>query len=136
METQPGRPLVLTGLFEVQFIALQNSLVPRSKTLTPEQKQISLNIINEFLSEKSKFDHFRFKLFLILIDLYSFGVGLSPFRLLSEAKKQAVLNHFFSSPIGLFRKGFWGVNTLAKMSVYSQNFIYKEINYERKPFTS
>jgi hypothetical protein len=57
----------------------------------------------------------------------------SKFRNLNEQAQEKVMNFFFDSPIGLFRKGFWGLNTLCKLGVYSQQSIYADIGYRLRP---
>lgn len=127
-----SQPNVLVGSFERKFISLQEFLVPRAKSLTTEQKKQSIRIINDFLSQKTAKDRFRLKVFFYVIDFFSIVICFGFFAKLSSSKQMRVMNFFFKSPIGIFRKGFWGVNTLAKMSVYCQDFIYEEIHYIRK----
>jgi hypothetical protein len=125
-----GQKTFLTPWTRTHFVALQRCLVPRAKLLTSDQERRSEDLVNSVLSDKPFLIHFKIRLFFFVIDVVSFFLGLRPFRFLSEDKQTRVMTFFFDSPIALFRKGFWGVNTLAKMGVYGQNFFHADIGYK------
>ena len=106
--------------------------IPPADLLSATDQTNALILINNFLSSKDKAVLFKIALFLNIIDLVSFCFGLCCFRKLSPEKKIRVMNFFFDSPLPLLRKGFWGINTLAKMAVYGQPAIYQEIGYNIK----
>lgn len=64
--------------------------------------------------------------------MISIVCGGHTFKNLPENKKYQVLDFFFDSPIGLFRKGFWGLNALAKIGVYGQPSVYPKLDYKLK----
>ncbi|HAZ11539.1 MAG: hypothetical protein A2X86_18620 [Bdellovibrionales bacterium GWA2_49_15] len=116
----------------VQFEAIQATLVPALLRMKQDGRDRSRDLLNNFLKNKDRAILFKIGLFLVFIDVVSFFYGLSCFRKLSPSKKAAVMLFFFNSPLPLFRKGFWGINTLAKMGVYGQTEIYEEIGYKIK----
>ena len=121
--------LFLAGKRRQRFEAVQQCLVPRSKQFTPARKQRARELVNELLATKSPAVHLKLAALLVAIDLRSFYVGFKTFRNLREEQQRQVMNWFFDSSIALLRKGFWGVNTLAKLGVYGQPSIYAEIGY-------
>lgn len=114
------------------FVAIQGCLVPRSQEFTPEQKQESLKIINDFLQNQDGGVRFKLGLFFFLINFLSCLWGLKPFRYLGAQKQKAVMTFLFDCPIPILRKGFWGLNTLAKLGVYGQPSVYPDISYKLK----
>ena len=118
----------------VQFIALQNALVPRSKRFTDQERQCSEDLVNSLLSQQSKASQKKLSVFFNVIDLFSFIFHGQPFRLLQADKQKHILNSFFNSPISLLRKGFWGLNTLARLGVYGQKELHDEIGYNIRPY--
>jgi len=121
---------ILSGRRLKRFEALQKFLVPRTKKFNLEQSKQSQILIEQMLQEKSVALRLQFFLFLFVIDIFSFFLGLHTFKNLSEEKQKKVIQCFFDSPIGILRKGFWGLNTLAKMGVYGQESLYDDIGYK------
>lgn len=122
--------MYLNGKRQLRFEAIQRCLVPRSRQFTDKQRQESLLMVNDFLTTKGPSVRSQFFTFLVFIDAISILSGLHCFRNLKESKQNKVMKWFFNCPISLFRKGFWGLNTLAKMGVYSQEDFYDEIGYK------
>lgn len=112
-----------------RFEAIQRCLVPRCRNFNESQWRQSRELINTILSEKGRSFHFKLRAFLFLIDVVSLFYGTKIFSALSENKKNSVMYFFFDSKIKIFRVGFWGLNTLAKLGVYGQASIYSDINY-------
>lgn len=125
----------LSGKSREKFEAMQHFLIPRSKKFTLAQKDESVRIINEFLADKPESIAFKLKLFFVFIDVVSILLCLNVFSGLSEQQKEKIMHLFFDSKVALFRKGFWGLNTLAKMGVYSQTSVYKDLGYQLKEIT-
>ncbi len=120
----------LSGKRLEKFLAIQNFLVPRSRGFSEEQKSESVRIINEFIETKPNIIAYKIVLFLVLIDVFSLLFHFKMFMSLSERNKNEMMDFFFNNKISLFRKGFWGINTLTKLGVYSQPSIYPDIGYE------
>ena len=123
----------LSGVRGERFEALQRALVPRSTKFTDAERAESRRLINDLVGRMPAGNRKKIGLFLFIIDLISFFFGFAPFRKLNVGTQQRVLNFFFDSPIGLFRKGFWGVNTLCKLGVYGNPGMYAEIGYQLRP---
>lgn len=127
MEDRPR--VFLTGKRRERFEGFQYCLVPRSRKFTREQKECSHQLINELLTHQPAAVHFKLALFLLMIDFVSLLRGFHTFKNLREEQQHAVMNSFFDSPLSVLRKGFWGLNTLAKLGVYGQSSVYTEIGY-------
>lgn len=112
-----------------KFETLQHCLVPRSKNFSVEQQKLSLTLIDRFINEKPILIALKIIIFIYLIDLVSTFKFGKFFSYLTNEQKNKLLNSFFDSPIPLMRKGFWGINTLAKLGVYTQQSIYPDIHY-------
>lgn len=113
--------------------ALMGALVPRFQKFSIDQKEEAHHLISRILFPKPKSVVYKIIFFLLLIDAVSILSGGRTFKNLSPSKKNRVLNFFFDSPIPLLRKGFWGLNTLAKLGVYGQPSVYDEIGYVKRP---
>lgn len=121
--------LPLSGRQAERFLALQQQLVPRSQHFNVEQTKRGLELVNTLLLQQSPQSQRKLGLFLRLIDLFSLCLARHSFRHASTTGQQRVLRFLFDSPVGLLRKGFWGLNTLARYGVYGQPDLYQEIGY-------
>lgn len=126
----------LSGMRLVRFEALQRRLVPRAARFTESERDASRTLVNNLVAKQAEKNRRKLGLFLAIIDLLSVFFGLRAFRNLPPAKQDAVLHFLFDAPIGLLRKGFWGLNTLAKLGVYGQPALYGEINYRVRENTN
>ncbi|MBI2521218.1 MAG: hypothetical protein HYV97_12395 [Bdellovibrio sp.] len=124
--------MFLKGKRLVQFEAIQAILLPRFAVMDSDGINRSRNLLNNFLASKALSVLLKIALFLHIIDGISFFYGLHCFRHLPPHKQKAVMSFLFNSPIPLLRKGFWGINTLAKMGVYGQTELYADIGYKVK----
>ncbi len=117
---------------EREFIAIQQTVIPRTKSYSVSQQNESIKMVRELLNGKDVATRSKFSLFLKVVNLISFFFAFKKFENLNEAQRLRVLKFFYDSPIGLFRKGFWGLATLCKLGAYGQKSIYKDIHYEQK----
>jgi hypothetical protein len=115
-----------------QFQALQHCLVPRSQHFTESQHQESLRLVNDFMSHHPPAIHKKLALFFKVINVIAILRFGKSFAKLSLPQRTRIMNFFFNSPIGLLRKGFWGLNTITKLSVFAQTSLYPDIGYEKK----
>ena len=129
----PTPTVFLEGPRLARFEALQARLVPRAAAFSDDERSRSRALVESFLSRQPDATRRKLGLFLIVIDVLSFFVGLRPFRALSPLGQQRLLAFLFDAPVGLLRKGFWGLNTLARMGVYGQTELYEEIAYRVRP---
>lgn len=120
----------LTGKRLEKFVAIQNCLVPRSTKFSEEQKNESIKSVNDFISFKPDIIAYKIMLFLMLIDIASIVMNFKTFKSADLVGQHKVMDFFFDNKISLMRKGFWGINALAKLGVYSQASIYPDIGYE------
>ena len=119
----------LEGKRLVRFEALQAALVPRSRDLNWSQREHGRELVNQLLAIMSAADRRALAQYLLAIDVFSLLYGLRPFQSLSETKQAALLGWLFDCPIPLLRKGFWGLNSLAKLSVYGQPSLGDNFGY-------
>lgn len=127
-----SKPLFLKGSRLVRFEALQEEIVPLSKLMTVQERESSRDLVNLVLADKPLSVHYKILVFLYLIDFLSLVYGGHCFKKLKSDARQKLLRFFFHSPVGLLRKGFWGLSTLAKMGVYGQESVYPKLNYQLK----
>ena len=120
----------LSGVRAERFEAIQGVLVPRSKAFDGAQQQESRRLINEVVGNMPPENQRKLSVFLLVIDLLAFVRGFKVFRRLSEAKQQQLMHWLYDNPVGLLRKGFWGLNTVAKLGVYGQSSLHQEIGYQ------
>lgn len=123
------KPL-LSGSSLQRFESIQDCLVPRARVFSPEERSKSRKLVNDLMQDKPHVIHKKIRLFLYVIDIFSVLCGLQTFKNLDHKRQRRVMNFFFNSPFPLLRKGFWGLNTLCKLGVYGQDFMYEEIGYK------
>jgi len=123
----------LSGKRRIRFEALQRVLVPRAATFDTAARDAAADLVSGVVGRMPAVNQRKLGLFLAIIDVLSLFRGLRPFRRLPAAKQQALLAWLFECPVGLLRKGFWGLNTLAKLGVYGQTALYREIGYRPRP---
>lgn len=124
--------IFLKGARLTRFEALQNEIVPLSKSLSDQEREHSRELVNLVLEDKPAVIHFKIALFLLLIDTLSIFYGGHRFKNLKSTTKAKLLQFLFASRLGLLRKGFWGLSTLAKIGVYGQESLYPKLNYRLK----
>jgi hypothetical protein len=123
----------LVGVRLLRFEALQARLVPRAARFTGDERAASRVLVEDFLTRQPDATRWKLALFLRIIDVLAFLVGLRPFRALAPARQDRLLAFLFDAPVGLLRKGFWGLNSLARLGVYGQTGLYDEIAYRVRP---
>jgi len=120
----------LSGKMISRFEAIQNCLVPRSLTFSDQEKKRSQLLVNTVLKDQDETAKKKLAFFIILVDITAFMFHARLFRQLNATKQSTLLAKFFDSPIPIFRKGFWGLNTLARLGVYGQKELHLEIGYK------
>jgi len=122
----------LSGKMVLRFETIQNCLVPRSLTFSEQEKARSQRLVNTVLQDQDEAAKKKLALFIMLIDISALIFHARFFRQLNTAKQDSLLTKFFDSPIPIFRKGFWGLNTLARLGVYGQKELHLEIGYKQR----
>ena len=120
------------GRDEARFWALVTGLVPRSQQFHQGQRRAGIAIVNDFIATQEPRLHWQLRLLLRVMEGVAWFQAGVPLTQLSPGEKKRVLSWFFNSSSFLLRKGFWGVNTLAKMAVFGQPSLYRNIGYRRK----
>ncbi len=120
----------LNGSSLIRFEAFQQCLLPQCQTFTIVEKAQSLQLVNDLLQDQGANIIRQFKVFLLLIDMVALVRCGGTFKNLNIKKQNTVLNSFYDSPIPLFRKGFWGLNTLARLGVYGQTSRHDKLGYK------
>lgn len=111
------------------FQGIQNISVPRIKKYNAQQRKETIQEVESFLKEKSPLIKLKIALFLAIIEIVSMLRFHSRVHKLSDQNGVTLLNSFCNSPIPIMRKGFWGISTLAKLSVYSLDYVQKDLGY-------
>lgn len=119
----------LSGKRLVRFEALQADLVPRARRFDEPARAASRKLVDDLVGAMPPANQRKLGLFLAIIDVLALFFGLRPYRALPEARRQRLLAWLFDAPIGLLRKGFWGLNSLARLGVYGNPAIWPEIGY-------
>jgi len=114
-----------------RFDAVQRALLPRAEKFTLAEREHSHLVIMGVLAGLPRTMQMKLRIFLIAIDALSLLMGLSSFGGLPPSKQNTILRLLFDCPLGVIRKGFWGLNALAKMGVYGQADIAAELGYTR-----
>ena len=114
------------------FLAVQRCAVPRSRTFTEDQVRASLAIVDTLLEDQPAALKRQLLAFVVLIEALAFLAGAGRFRELGRARQDQVLDWLFAAPVPLLRKGFWGLNTLVKASVFCQPSVHPSIRYHLK----
>ena len=132
----PHASLFLSGKMIQRFEVIQNCLVPRSLSFTETEKQRSQHLVNQVLQAQNKGSKKKLALFILLIDIAALLRHTTLFKQLNTSQQSSLLNIFFDSPMTIFRKGFWGLNTLARLGVYGQKELHDEIGYQLRPINT
>lgn len=122
-------PAFLTGARLLRFEALQRDLVPRAAAFDDTARAASRRLVDDLVGAMPPVNQRKLGLFLVIIDVLALLIGLRPYRKLAPARRQRLLAWLFDAPVGLLRKGFWGLNSLARLGVYGNPAIWPEIGY-------
>jgi len=111
------------------FMLVAESITPEVAALDAAGRARLTAIIDAALMDRDAATRSQFGTFLTVIriaPLFRFG---RTFGRLDEGRKNAVLKWFEDCPIGLLRKGFWGLKVLVFMGYYGQEATWSEIGY-------
>ena len=125
-------PFFLGPWAGARFRAVQGCALPSSRAFTPEQRDASIRIVNHMMAARPRGVQRQLLALFLLIEALAFLTGGTGFPELDPGRQERVLALLFDAPAPLLRKGFWGLNTLVKLSVYGQPSVYPAIGYERK----
>lgn len=123
----------LQRYFETRFTAFQRCVIPLSKEFSVDQQRQSLQLVHNLIRTRPAGDRLRVIVFLFAVDVLSVLSGGRWFRSLSADRQNRILGRLFRSSVPLIRKGFWGLNTLAKLGAYGQPSVYERLGYRMKP---
>ena len=125
-------PFLLGPWAGARFRAIQKCALPSCRSFTADQWDESFRIVNHLLGGKAPGVRRQLRAFLVVIEGLSFVTGGTGFPDLDPERQTRVLALLFDAPVPLLRKGFWGLNTLVKLSVFGQPSVYSAIHYQRK----
>ena len=128
-ETTPDSGAVLAPM-RPTFRALATSIVPETAELN-EAGWVELEaIVEAALSKRPAAMRRQFAIFVRLLGFLPRLRWLRPFARLDPDRRARFLRGMQSSPIFLFRRGFWGLRTLVYMGYYARPQAYGEIGYD------
>ncbi|RMF12840.1 MAG: hypothetical protein D6761_12075, partial [Candidatus Dadabacteria bacterium] len=97
--------------------------------LTPEQHELGLELAETLLMDMAPAKRRKLTLFFVVINMLALlRFGRTTTSLPTEQRAR-LCRFLFDNPVGLLRKGFWGVNTLARLSVYGQPELAPHFGY-------
>jgi len=111
------------------LLVLAGRIVPESAGLSSEEKEEFLRILQDALGSRPPALQRQFGLFLGVLRWAPFFCFLAPFDRLSPERQDAVLRWFQDGPIGLFRKGFWGLKAMVYMGYYAREGVGETLGY-------
>ncbi|MBI2942569.1 MAG: hypothetical protein HYY25_00055 [Candidatus Wallbacteria bacterium] len=104
-------------------------IVPEAQRLGPDGRKQFRAIAEEALSERPSVLQRQFRLFLAVVRYAPAARYLAPFDWLDATRQDAVLAWFQDCPLGLVRKGFWGLKSLVYMGYYGRAEVWDSIGY-------
>lgn len=113
-----------------RFRALALTIVPETSQLEPEEWAELEAIVETALSKRPPGMRRQFAFFVRLLDFLPRLRWFTPFRKLHPDRRARFLRGMQSSPIFLFRRGFWGLRTLVFMGYYSRPEGYAAVGYD------
>ncbi|MBI5367623.1 MAG: hypothetical protein HZA54_11340 [Planctomycetes bacterium] len=109
--------------------ALAARIVPPARSLSPAEEGRFFALIEEFLAGRPAVVRRQIGLFLAVLRWLPALRYFRPLDALPPERQDAVLRAFQQGPIGIFRKGFWGVKTLLYLGYYGRTEVYDQVNY-------
>jgi len=116
----PVRPL---------FRAITRAAVPASEVFDATRWSRAEEIVDAAMADRPPGVRRQVVLFIRVVDTLArvrFGRGLGS---LPAARVRTLMRSLERAPIGLLRRGLWGVRTLAFMGCYAQDAVRKELGY-------
>ncbi|MBI4867447.1 MAG: hypothetical protein HY816_10900 [Candidatus Wallbacteria bacterium] len=108
-------------------------VVPEVARLEPDDLGRFRAIVEEALAERPPALQRQFRLFLAVVRYAPAARYLVPFDWLDQTRQDAVLAWFQDCPVGLIRKGFWGLKSLVFMGYYGRAEVGVAIGYRPDP---
>jgi hypothetical protein len=108
---------------------LAGRIVPEFSDLDAARRARFFAIVDEALQDRPAGVRRQFGSYLGLLrwaPLLRFG---GPFERLAAGRQDAALRWFEDCPVGLLRKGFWGLKVLVFMGFYGQAESWKTVGY-------
>ncbi|MDX1675542.1 MAG: hypothetical protein R3314_12165 [Longimicrobiales bacterium] len=126
----PDKPAAVLPPIRDRFRALAYAIVPETAGLDPDEWADLEAIVENALSKRPPGMRRQLVLFIRLLDFLPRFRWLRPFRKLDADRRARFLRSVQSSPIFLFRRGFWGLRTLVYMGYYARPAAYRAIGYD------
>lgn len=118
--------------FSAYTRALQECIGPSVLSLTERQRLEGWSFVNALIMEKIQSDKWiirKIRIFLFLVQALALCSYGRKFQKLDRVRQTHLLGRFRNSPIAVIRKGFWGLSTLIKLSVYAHPRTQRQIEY-------
>lgn len=113
-----------------RFRTLAYTIVPETTQLDEEGWAELEAIVETALSKRPPGMRRQLAIFVRLLDFLPRLRWLRPFRRLDAERRARFLQSIQSSPVFLFRRGFWGLRTLVYMGYYARAQAYADIGYD------
>ena len=115
------------------FRAVVTTVVPEATQLTEPAWQEVEAIVEQALALRPPRMRRQVVLFLRVLDALARGRHLRGFAALDEARRTELLTALQDGPVGLLRRGAWGVRTLSLMGYYARPAAAAAIGYRADP---
>ena len=111
------------------FMLVAETVTPETAALDAGGRARMLDIVDGALMDRDPAVRRQFGTLLGVIRLAPLLRWGRPFDRLDGDRRSAVLRWFESCPIGLLRKGFWGLKVMVFMGYYGRQASWNEIGY-------
>ncbi len=119
----------LRGIRLKTFLAIADRIIPEDERSPGGGTMATAGLVDKALGRLPEDLRKKILLFLVVIEVFGFFVGLKGFHKLSDEKQDALLRKLENHPIKLFRMGFFGLKTYVCMGYYTRDEIWPTINY-------
>ena len=113
-----------------RFRVLALTIVPETSQLDEDGWRELEAIVEDALSKRPPGIRRQFAVFVRVLDFLPRLRWLRPFRRLHPDRRVRFLKAIQSSPVFLFRRGFWGLRTLVYMGYYGRPEGYAAVAYD------
>ena len=112
------------------FLAIANRIIPKDSDSSGGGTLETAGVVDWALHRMPDVLRNKFLLFFKVIQILGIVFYLKPFTALKPKTQDKLLTRLESSPIRLFRMGFFGIKTYICMGYYTREDIWKTIDYD------
>lgn len=118
---------------DARFRAIVTAVVPEAATLTQDEWSAAAAIVARAVAARTPTMRRQLGIFVRALDMVSFVKHGRTFTTLRPRERAELLASLGASPLLAFRRGVWGVRTLAFMGYYARPEAGRAIGYRASP---